>query len=116
MAKNPFATVITVQDNQPSISHLPLTPKKNGNELELIGHMAKANPQWKYLENNLVTCIFHGAHTYITPVWYTKDDVPTWNYSTVHAKGNATLIETEPELILCLKELTDHAEKYQPSG
>lgn len=111
----PFATVITVADGVPFVSHLPLTPKKVDGRIELIGHMAKANPQWKQFAGSDITAIFHGPHAYITPVWYAKDDVPTWNYSVVHVKGKADLLGGE-DLVECLKELSSHSERHWPSG
>lgn len=116
MDQNPFATVITVVDGSPMISHLPLTPQRKDNDIELIGHLARANPQWKSFANSVVTVIFHGPHTYITPKWYAKDDVPTWNYSTVHVMGRVELIETQQGIIDCLKTLTAHVERHWPSG
>ncbi|MFV8248714.1 FMN-binding negative transcriptional regulator [Bdellovibrio bacteriovorus] len=115
MDYHPFATVITVADGEPFVSHLPLTPKKIDGGLELIGHMAKANPQWKQFAESDITAIFHGPHTYITPVWYAKDDVPTWNYSVVHVKGNAELLRGK-DLVECLKDLSSQSERHWPSG
>ncbi|CAE81048.1 FMN-binding negative transcriptional regulator [Bdellovibrio bacteriovorus] len=111
----PFATVISVADGAPFVSHLPLTPKKVDGRIELIGHMAKANPQWRQFTDCDVTAIFHGPHTYITPVWYAKDDVPTWNYSVVHVKGKVELLYGE-DLIECLKDLSAQSERHWPSG
>lgn len=116
MDKNPFATVISISDNKPFVSHLPLTPKKQGDQIELIGHLAKANPHWKLFSTAHTTAIFQGPHTYITPRWYAKNDVPTWNYSTVHATGSIQLIEDYDGIVDCLKELTAHVERHWPSG
>lgn len=116
MEQNPFATLISVIDENPFISHLPLTAKKVGNDIELMGHLARANPHSKYLAENTLTVIFHGPHTYITPQWYAANDVPTWNYSAIHVSGHPSLIEDQDGLIECLKELTNHTERYWPSG
>lgn len=116
MDQNPFATVMTVVDDKPFVSHLPLTPKKMGNEIELIGHLARANPHWKSFANSQVTAIFHGAHTYVTPMWYAKNDVPTWNYLAVHVTGQIEMIESYEGIVECLKELTAHVERHWPSG
>lgn len=62
------------------------------------------------------TVIFHGPHTYITPKWYTENDVPTWNYSVVHVTGGVELIEDHDGIVECLKELTAHVERRWPSG
>lgn len=116
MDNYPFATVISVVDGKPFISHLPLTPKINGEKIELIGHLAKANTHWKFLNQNPATILFQGAQTYITPKWYAEDNVPTWNYSVVHVTGEVELFEKTNDIIHCLKELTAHAERLWPSG
>jgi len=116
MERNPFATVITVTDGNPFVSHLPLIPKKCGDQIVLIGHLARANPHWKLFPHSQVLVIFHGPHTYITPTWYAENDVPTWNFSVVHAKGRVELIETFDGIMECLKELTAHTERHWPSG
>ncbi len=114
--QNPFATVISSTQDSPFVSHLPLTPILIDEQMVIIGHLAKANPHWKLLDNTPTTIIFHGSHTYITPKWYAQDDVPTWNYSVLHAKGSIELIQDESGLIDCLKSLTSHTEKIWPSG
>jgi transcriptional regulator len=116
MNQYPFATVVTVRDSEATISHLPLTPIWAGEKIELIGHLAKANPHWKILKNHPTTVVFHGPHTFITPKWYTQDDVPTWNYSAIHAKGNVELFEEHDGIVECLKQLTAHVERQWPSG
>jgi transcriptional regulator len=116
MEQYPFATIITVVKGKPTISHLPLTAKKVGDKIELIGHIARANSHWKSFANAQATVIFHGPHTYITPQWYTENDVPTWNYSTVHVTGRIELIESHDGVVDCLKELTVHVERHWPSG
>ncbi len=120
MDANSFATVITVVDGDPVISHLPLVVKLEGDSINLIGHLARMNPHWKSFSKDQnssnVTVVFQGAHTYISPEWYTKNDVPTWNYSTVHVKGKIELIEDYAGIVECLKDLSHHVEKHWPSG
>lgn len=116
MDRFPFATVISTSEGAPLISHLPLTPVKVGTQIELIGHLARANPHWKVLGTSSATAIFHGSHTYITPKWYAENDVPTWNYSVVHAKGRSELIESQDGIIECLQELRTQVERHWPSG
>lgn len=114
--KFPFATVNSVYGGESSISHLPLVINQNHEKLQLIGHMAKMNPQWKTFKSSQVTAIFHGPHTYITPMWYAENDVPTWNYSVAHLIGTAELIESESGIIECLKDLSTQTEMAYPSG
>jgi transcriptional regulator len=68
--------------------------------------MAKANPQWQDIQNE-VLAVFNGPHTYISPSWYeTKQAVPTWNYTVVHVKGEFSLIENPHELLQILEQTT----------
>lgn len=106
----PFATVITLQGGMPFISHLPLVLEQEGEEIYLIGHLARANPHARFIHQSECTVIFHGPHSYITPVWYHENDVPTWNYAVVHAKGPCELIEDTAGITECIEKLTTHME------
>jgi transcriptional regulator len=62
----------------------------------LQAHMARANPQWRELDNQTVLVVFRGADAYVSPSLYaTKSEtgkvVPTWNYVMVQARGTARL-------------------------
>ena len=101
-----FATLVSSVNGLPWATHIPLELEigEDGKWL-LFGHMSKANPQWKALQNKAdVLAIFMGPHSYISPSWYDHKNVPTWNYRAVHAYGNATLIEGKP-LVDRLKQL-----------
>lgn len=116
--QNAFATVLSFPQNErPFINHLPVIYSPYaGEEGLLIGHMAKANPQWRQFQNNPEsTLIFQGAHTYVTPTWYRSGrDVPTWNYAVVHMHGKMELVETFAEQIKVLKALTGFFEAPNP--
>lgn len=95
--------MISVFKDEPFISHVPLVIQCVEQDLFLIGHFAKKNPHTKVLNLSKATVIFHGAHSYITPLWYAENDIPTWNYSAFHAIGDVELIENNEGLIECLK-------------
>jgi transcriptional regulator len=94
----PFATIITQDGAVPYVNHLPilLETTNTGNHL-LIGHLARSNPQMKHLETEQsATVVFHGPHTYMTPRWYVdQENVPTWNYATVHVRGKTRITSSE---------------------
>jgi transcriptional regulator len=70
-----------------------------GSQGQLIGHMARANPQWRRAEDD-VTAVFSGPHAYISPSWYEEGGtVPAWNYVDVHAYGRFQIIENQEELL-----------------
>ena len=92
---HPFATLVsTGDDGVPFVSHLPLIHVEDGSANgHLLGHVARANPHWKLFGKAPTVAIFGGANAYISPSWYTSDDmVPTWNYQVVHAHGTPTIV------------------------
>ncbi|MCB9073201.1 MAG: FMN-binding negative transcriptional regulator [Bdellovibrionaceae bacterium] len=112
----PFATLISYSDGEPYISHLPFAIKELENSCTFVAHMAAGNPHTKVLQSGKHTLIFHGPHTYITPVWYTKPSVPTWNYVVAHIEGDIITYTTAKETINALQELTKTSEANWPSG
>jgi len=93
-------------------SHLPFVLKSQQGDLgTLYGHCARANTQWKELENTEVLVIFSGPHSYISPSWYSQAPaVPTWNYTAVHAYGKVTLLDKTDTL----NTINDVVLKYEP--
>ena len=64
--ENSFATLVTTDAEGPAVSHLPLLlDRETGPNGTLIGHMAKANPQWREIASGDALAVFHGPHTYI---------------------------------------------------
>ena len=90
-----FASVITADGGRPFATHLPILLEGEGDDARMVGHMARANPQWRHFANGGETLmIFEGPHGYISPAWYeTELAVPTWNYVAVHAYGRPVLID-----------------------
>ena len=107
MQANPFAILISSTEFGPYATHLPLSVHQNQEEVVLRGHVAKANPHWRYLEQqSQCLTIFHGPHSYISPTNYTAhESVPTWNYAAVHVYGNARLFTQEQDVHSMLNEL-----------
>lgn len=108
--EHPLATVISVREGQPFVSHLPLVMERTTPKLVLVGHLARANPHAQLLAAGPVTAIFHGPQAYVTPKWYAENDVPTWNYVVVHARGRVNLVEDKRGLVESLQQLTAQAE------
>lgn len=90
-----FATVVSVANGVPFASHIPLVLDRSANVL--LGHIAKANPQWNHFESGVdILTIFTGPHAYVSPSWYHEGpSVPTWNYAAVHVYGAPRLITPE---------------------
>jgi transcriptional regulator len=117
MRAQSFAAMITADDaGVPFATHLPiLVDPARGPLGTLRGHVARANPHWRYLSAGRPTLvIFAGAHAYVSPSWYaTHPSVPTWNYVAVHATGTGALVE-DPEPVKTL--LADLVRTYESSG
>jgi transcriptional regulator len=44
---------------------------------------------------------FVGPHAYISPTWYgTPNQVPTWNYVSIEARGRVQLLETPAQRLI----------------
>lgn len=98
MREHEFATLVTVVEGKPFATHLPLLlDPDRGEHGVLLGHMARANPQWRGFDGTAeALAIFAGPHAYVSPRLYaTHPSVPTWNYAAVHAYGAPRLLEEE---------------------
>lgn len=112
ISENNFGIIISHVEGRIWGTHIPLVLDKNAAGKDVLhGHMARSNPQWKELEDKELMVIFHGAHAYISPSWYTQANVPTWNYLSVHVYGKAR-IQDEGELFHSLSKLVDKHESH----
>ncbi len=113
---HPLASLIGNDDEGlPFVSHLPLHVELRGEELVLLGHCAKPNPHWRYLQARPRAVVtFLGPHAYLSPrVYPDLMRVPTWNYLAVHCTVQATLIEDALAKDRLLKKLiADHDPAY----
>jgi transcriptional regulator len=104
----PLATLISVKENIPLVTHLPLVYEEG----KLIGHIDIYNPQAQLLkDDNAVTIIFAGPECYISPSIYTTAQLPTWNYIKVHLKGKVKAIESKAAL-----KSPDHKYTLEPDN
>ena len=110
--QNSFAILINQVDDSPWATHIPLELARNdAGDPILVGHLAKANGQWKSFEANPeVLVVFNGPHSYVSSSWYQEEEVPTWNYIAVHVYGTVRF-QDEQELFNSLVDLVDKYEK-----
>jgi transcriptional regulator len=110
-----FATLVSSGSGGLVASHLPLLlDPQAGPAGRLLGHMARANPQWRELDGE-VLAIFQGPHTYISPSWYEEPGlVPTWNYVAVHVYGTLHLVEGREDLLEILRRAVAFYEGSRP--
>jgi transcriptional regulator len=82
----------------------------------LIGHVARANPQWKRLDGGVAAmAVFQAGDYYVSPAWYPSKQqggrvVPTWNYETVVAWGRLTLLQAPEQILPIVTALTERHE------
>lgn len=114
IAATGLATLVTVGEDGPLVSHLPLLlDPAAGRYGELTGHLARANPQWRTSDlRKPALAIFMGPDAYVSPSWYPAKQehgrvVPTWNYSTVHARGTLEVFDDPQRLAALVTRLTD---------
>ncbi len=89
---------------------------RDGDQLTLRGHVARANPQWRTLDGADVMVIFPLADGYVSPSWYpSKADqprvVPTWNYEVVHVHGRVVVHNDAEWTERLVRDLTDRHER-----
>ena len=116
MREHPFASLITNDgDGLPFVSHLPMHLEERAGALVLLAHCAKANPQWRHLQERPKAVVtFLGPHAFLSPKVYPDlARVPSWNYLAVHCTVRATLVEDEAGKDRLLKQLiADHEPAY----
>lgn len=95
-----FASLVTLVEARPFASHVPVTYTRNGDRIEVTGHLAKANPQARHDGDALL--MLHGPHAYVSPTWYPdkaeQARVPTWNYAVAHLQGRLERFDDEASL------------------
>jgi transcriptional regulator len=106
MRANPFAILVSNNDDSPFATHLPVIVAEASRQVMVRTHVAKSNPHWKMLEHKDSLLIFHGPHAYISPALYEiHESVPTWNYATVHAYGRGKILPADTDKHQVLTEL-----------
>jgi len=113
--ENSFGILVSVKDGLPVGTHIPLALETNAaGEDILMGHISKGNEQkYTLTDGAKVLVIFPGPHAYISPRWYTKMNVPTWNYISVHVYGTLKIVEGKA-LEAALSRLIDKYEQHLP--
>jgi transcriptional regulator len=101
MKAHSFAALIANDDaGWPFITYLPLhvqtlDASAPAPQIALLGHVARANPHWRYLQSRgTAVASFLGPHAYMSPrVYPDSKRVPTWNYLAVECRATVRLIE-----------------------
>jgi transcriptional regulator len=108
VAEHPLASLVSVVDGEPFVSHVPLLYRRDGQRVDLRGHFARANPHGRHDARVLV--VFNGPQAYISPSWYPdkagQARVPTWNYVVAHLSGTLHVFDDEAALADLVGELS----------
>jgi transcriptional regulator len=112
-----FGLLVSAHGGGPFATHLPfLLERDAGPHGTLVGHMARANPQWHGLDGQDVLAVFSGPHAYVSPSWYEAENVvPTWNYVAVHARGTFRLVDDPAAVQSILRAAVATFERSMPS-
>jgi transcriptional regulator len=112
---NSFGMLLSQSAEGIQVTHLPMLLDASRNVIR--GHMARANPHWKALEQDSgALAIFSGPHHYVSPSWYDlHPSVPTWNYAVVHVQGKVRLMHDAAMLASLVRELVEVNEAFQPA-
>src|SRR5438477_7252439 len=119
MRDHPFVTLIGC-DNKGRIeaTQIPVLVEEKEEKLFLYGHIAKKSDHHQAFEENPnVLALFTGAHAYVSGSWYSGNphQASTWNYISVHARGQIKFLN-EAALIELLKKLSLHFENHNTSS
>lgn len=88
-----FGALAVNADAGPVMSHIPFLISDDAKSVDL--HLVRSNPICRMVPIATVIAVT-GPDAYISPDWYDTDDqVPTWNYVSVHLRG--TLRALPPE-------------------
>lgn len=113
-------TLVTPTAGDLHATFLPVLVAGSTDRPVLLGHVAKANTQWRDADpDQLAMAIAAGPSSYVSPNSYPSkvtdpQVVPTWNYVHVQAHGRLEWIEDHDEKLAIVSELTDHHETQQP--
>jgi len=108
-----LSTLVTATAEGLMATPLPLLlDETEGEHGVLLGHVAKANPQWRTSPVGDALAIFSGPDAYVSPSWYASKQehgkvVPTWNYVAVHAYGAVEFFEDAERLHGIVTRLTN---------
>lgn len=109
MKNNPFIFLIGCDaDSRIEATQIPVLIEEKDGKIFLTGHMARKSGHHNAFEENAdVLALFTGPHVYVSGSWYAGNphQASTWNYITVHARGQIKFLE-EDELTGLLKKLT----------
>ncbi|NLP84219.1 FMN-binding negative transcriptional regulator [Microbacterium sp. CFH 90308] len=120
---NPFALIVSNgggAEGAPTVTHAPviierMPPRGDFVGAELLGHIARKNPQWHQLtDGDPVLLVFSGPHGYVSPTTYADDpNVPTWDYAAVHLTAHVTVLDDRGDGMHVVTRTVEELEKLE---
>ena len=99
---HPLVMLVVNGEGGPVCAHAPVAVvcDEAGAPVELVGHVARANPFWRAAQDAQALAVFTGADAYVSPSFYPSKAehgrvVPTWNYLRAEVRGEIA-IEPDP--------------------
>lgn len=119
--KHPLGILVTSTASMLDANHIPFELARSEGAMGVLHcHVARANPVWQELATaDEVLVIFRSAEAYISPQFYpskfeTHEQVPSWNYMVVHARGRVTIRDDERYVRGVVAKLTRRHEAAMP--
>ncbi|WP_172406253.1 FMN-binding negative transcriptional regulator [Pacificimonas flava] len=116
IAGYPFASlIIAAADGHPYATQTPMHFETDApDEVRLIGHLARANPQAALLSPGMpVLALFTGPHAYISSTCYVEQPtVPTWDYVSAQVRGRLTPIDDDAGQLAVLERVIAASEAF----
>lgn len=124
--QHPFALIVSnggSADGAPTVTHTPVIIERTAPDGgfvggELLGHIARKNPQWTRLsDGDGVLLVFTGPHGYVSPTAYADDpNVPTWDYAAVHLTARVTVLADDESGMHVVTRTVDELERLEPTA
>jgi transcriptional regulator len=114
VARHPWVTLVSQTSAGLVVSHLPVLPAPDTEEVVVIGHLPLADAEAHELGSCEVVVVVQGPHGYISAGWYAGGPyVPTWNYVVAHLHGRPAVLDAEATFDV-LDRTVDHFESARP--
>ena len=114
LASFEVAQLVTATASGPLATLMPWVVDLDDNRL--IGHVARANPQWSTPWIGEALVIAQGPNGYVSPSWYASKAehgkvVPTWNYVVIQVAGELIVHDDQEWTDAAVNLLTDRHEQ-----